>query len=452
MRCKLYWSANKQAMHAIIRILLCCLLVQTVYAHDTTSPPLLHTADAYTQPVDGLLADTQALSAFQAGRTLFRQVWTIPGGEDSRFSGLGPLYNRFSCVACHPGNGRGFAPDGPHQSMKAMLVRLSVADPQHGNLPHPVYGDQLNEFGIPGVVGEGIAQIHYEPISVTFADGEVMTLRRPTLHFSELTYGPLGQIQTSARIAPAVFGLAVLESISDEEILWQTQRRKPAGIAGRPNRVWDIAQQKTVIGKFGWKANVPNLRQQIASAFHGDLSITSSLFPQENCTPQQAICPSQASQLHELTDQQLDDIQFYLRALAAPPPASPTAQINRGAALFKRAQCIECHTDQLRTSQAIRASSHTPYTDLLLHDMGDGLADHRPDFLANGREWRTPPLWGIGLAKTVHANAGFLHDGRARNLQEAILWHGGEADTARERFMRLNKEDRAALLQFLESL
>jgi len=362
------------------------------------------------------LIESGALNTFQAGRTLFRQVWTVSDGEDRRFSGLGPLYNRFSCVACHPGNGRGFAPDGPNQSMKTMLVRLSVTDAQNNSVPHPVYGDQLNEFGISGVAGEGIAHIDYAPVLVAFADGETATLRRPSLRFSAMAYGPLEPVQTSARIAPAVFGLGLLESISDEAILQQAQRLKPSGIAGRPNRVWDIAQQKTV----------------------------PACLVQTNATP-------------ELTAQQLEQIQFYLSALDVPPPLPPSADIQRGASLFKQAQCIECHTDQLKPLQQpslvqLKQRPLSPYTDLLLHDMGAGLADQRPDFEANGQEWRTPPLWGIGLAKTVHANAGFLHDGRARNLTEAILWHGGEAETAKQRFLRLSKAERTALLTFLESL
>ncbi|MDP8566320.1 di-heme oxidoreductase family protein [Methylophilus aquaticus] len=439
----------------VLRLLLCCLLSQGLHAQEANITHAQRTADAYTHPVPSL--EASALNTFQAGRTLFSQVWTTPGSEDSQFSGLGPLYNRFSCVACHPGNGRGFAPDGPHQSMKTMLVRLSVTDAQNNHVPHPIYGDQLNEFGVPGVAGEGIADIDYIPVLVTFADGETVTLRRPNIRFSALAYGPLAPVQTSARIAPAVFGLGLLDSISDEEILQQAQRSKPAGISGRPNRVWDIAQQKTVLGKFGWKANVPNLRQQIASAFHGDLGITSSLFPQENCSAQQAACLAQTNATPELTMQQLDQIQFYLSALDVPPPLPHSAETQRGASLFKQAQCIECHTDQLKAHQqpslALRKQRQlSPYTDLLLHDMGEGLADHRPDFAANGSEWRTPPLWGIGLAKTVHANAGFLHDGRARNLTEAILWHGGEANTARERFRHLSKEERALLLKFLESL
>lgn len=444
MRAVLLWSAM---------ILWACVASAELDIQLTTEP---RTTDAYTRPYSNL-TDSVTLKTFQEGRALFRQVWTVDG-EDHRFTGLGPLYSRFSCVACHPGNGRGFAPDGPAQTMKTMLVRLSVQDSKQGVIPHPIYGDQLNEFGIPSVTGEGIARISYQTLDVKMSDGEVITLRQPQLSFTELAYGSLDNILASARIAPAVFGLGLLDNIADEEIVRQTQRRKPKDIAGRANKVWDIAQQKMVIGKFGWKANVPNLRQQIASAFHSDLGITSSLFSVPNCTPTQTACLTvPALKAPELSDQQLDDIQFYLSALSVPQPAAPTHALQRGAALFKRAQCIECHTDQLRTGQQaslalLNQRTIQPYTDLLLHDMGEGLADHRPDFIATGREWRTPPLWGIGLAKQVHPEAGFLHDGRARTLQEAILWHDGEAYTAKEQFKKLSKEERSLLLLFLESL
>lgn len=412
----------------------------------TTGP---RTAEAYTRPYASVV-EPGSLKTFQDGRTLFRQVWTVEG-DNQRFTGLGPLYNRFSCVACHPGNGRGFAPDGPAHTMKTMLVRLSVPDQQQGAVPHPIYGDQFNEFGIPGVQAEGIAHIQYQTITVTLADGEQVSLRQPQLSFTELAYGPLENVLTSARIAPAAFGLGLLDDISDAEILRLAQRRKPTGIAGRPNQVWDIAQQKMVIGKFGWKANVPNLRQQIASAFNGDLGITSSLYPQPNCGAGQTVCLAQTHLSPELSEPQLDEILFYLKTLAIPAPAPRTAETNHGAHLFRQLQCIACHSDQLHIPQ-LQAKGIYAYTDLLLHDMGDGLADHRPDMQANGREWRTPPLWGIGLAQTVHPQAGFLHDGRATTLLTAILWHGGEAEAAKQAVLKLSTADRAALLKFLESL
>ena len=444
----------RTAFFCIAMLVLACIASAEPSASLTTPH---RSAEAYSQPYSGL-DDDASRQTFQAGRMLFRQVWTIDGGEDNRFSGLGPLYNRFSCIACHLGNGRGFAPDNPRQSMKTMLVRLSVPDAKQGAIPHPVYGDQLNEFGIPGVAGEGIAQIEYQDKRIMLAEGEEVILRQPQLRFSELSYGPLENVLTSARIAPAVFGLGLLDNIPDEEILRQAQRQKPAGIHGRPNMVWDIAQQKMVIGKFGWKANVPNLRQQIANAFHGDLGITSSLFATPNCTPAQTAClTAPVIKTPELSDQQLEDIQFYLAALAVPQPVEPTPALQRGATIFRQAQCIECHSDQLHTGQQasialLNQRTIQPYTDLLLHDMGEDLADHRPDFSASGREWRTPPLWGIGLAKQAHPQAGFLHDGRARTLQEAILWHDGEARTSKEYFKNLSKEERTQLLQFLESL
>lgn len=414
----------------------------------------LETAEAYSQPIASLHDDER--KQFQHGRSLVRQAWTIPPSEDMRTSGLGPLYNRISCIACHQGNGRGFAPDGPNETMKAMLVRLSVKSALKGVSPHPVYGDQLNEFGVPGVKGEGRATIQYSEKNVRLADGVIVQLRKPQLTFKDLAYGALPHdTLVSARIAPAIYGLGLLDAVDTAEVLRIANLPKPAHIAGRPNYVWDDVKQQTVIGKFGWKANVPNLKQQIASAFIGDLGITSSLYPDENCTASQNACQSALSAgKPELADDQLDAVTFYHTALAVPKPRTPADQ--RGAQLFKQAQCVYCHVPAMKTAAnadyaRFKNKLIKPYTDLLLHDMGAELADNRPDFLANGQEWRTPPLWGIGLSKTVNPKAGFLHDGRARNILEAILWHGGEAAASAKAVAEMPADDRAALIQFVES-
>jgi CxxC motif-containing protein (DUF1111 family) len=414
----------------------------------------IESPEAYTQPMPQLNATERKL--FQHGRSLVRQAWTIPPSEDSSTSGLGPLYNRISCIACHHGNGRGFAPDSPTETMKAMLVRLSVT---FGTTvaPHPVYGDQLNEYGVPGVKGEGRAVIEYSEKRVTLSDGETVQLRVPVITFKDMMYGDLGSdTLVSARIAPAIYGLGLLDNVEASEILRVASLSKPDGIAGRPNYVWDAVQQKTVIGKFGWKANVPNLKQQIASAFVEDLGITSAIFPEENCTQRQIDClRSPSAGKPELAKQQLEAMTFYHVALAVPRPRSQVNQL--GARLFNKAQCVYCHVPELKTSPyAAYARLNDrlihPYTDLLLHDMGPELADHRPDHLASGREWRTPPLWGIGLAKKVNPQAGFLHDGRARTFMEAILWHGGEAENAKQRVINMSSDERKALVAFLESL
>lgn len=412
------------------------------------------TPEALTQPAPSL--NEADRPAFFRGRNLFRQVWIVAPAQDAEVDGLGPVFNRLSCLACHAKNGRGFAPERPGEEMRAMLVRLSIpgVGRQGEPLEHPWYGDQLNELGIPGVPGEGRAFLRYETRSVTLADGEVVALRKPVVEFRDLQFGPLGaDVMTSLRIAPAVHGLGLLEAVPEATLLALAAR------SGRPNRVWNAREQRITVGRFGAKANQPDLRQQVAAAFHGDLGITSTLFPEENCAPVQGACRAATNGgSPELSDDQLADLVFYLELLAVPARRHvDDPKVRAGEAIFGKFGCAACHAPQLVTGEhASRPElSHQaiqPYTDLLLHDMGDDLADGRPDFAATGREWRTAPLWGIGLAKVVDERAGFLHDGRARTLLEAILWHGGEAQAARESVSRAPRAEREALLRFLESL
>jgi CxxC motif-containing protein (DUF1111 family) len=418
------------------------------------------TREAYTQPVPAL-SETDRPKFFK-GRALVRQSWVIPPSENREISGLGPLYNRISCIACHAGNGRGFAPATPQEPMRSMLVRLSIpgTDAHGGPKPHLAYGGQLNENGVPGVPGEGRAEVRYTEQAIKLNGGKQVMLRKPNLTFVDLAYGEFSlDMLTSPRIAPPIFGLGLLQAVSEADIVALVDTPKPKGIKGKVNRVWDVVQQKTVLGRFGWKANMPNLRQQIAGAFVGDMGITSPLFPQENCTEAQIVCQqSPSAGKPELSTEQLDAAEFYHFSLAAPRQRNvENTDVKRGALLFKQAQCAACHVSELKTSNfpsyptLTRQTIH-PYTDLLLHDMGDALADQRPDYLATGREWRTPPLWGIGLAQKVEPRAGFLHDGRARNLLEAVLWHDGEGVEAARAVKDMTVPDRRALLKFLESL
>lgn len=415
--------------------------------------------DAYSQPFPGL--DAGEREQFVRGRSLFRQAWVVAPSRDERVDGLGPLYNRLTCISCHPKNGRGRAPDGPGSRMQAMLVRLSVpgTDPHGGPKPHPRYGDQLNEEGIPGVSGEGRAVVRWDEHEVSLGDGERIRLRKPRLSFHELSYGALAQVLVSPRVGPPVYGLGLLDAVSGETLLALAAERKPDGVRGRVNRVWSAQHMRLEAGRFGHKANTPDLRQQIAGAMVGDLGITSSMFPRQNCSEVQSDCKHAVDGGQpELTDTQLDDLSFYLAHLAVPAPRDGDHEdVRRGKATFAALGCAVCHRPQLVTGthpNFPRVSVRTiePYTDLLVHDMGEGLADGRPDFLAGGREWRTPPLWGIGLTEVVGEHTFYLHDGRARNLTEAILWHGGEAVSARNRFAALDRQARESLLAFLNSL
>jgi CxxC motif-containing protein (DUF1111 family) len=441
----------------------CCVALSSVIAgaggpDDVTSWVTTSQVDQFEQHVPAMGESRRA--DFFRGRNLFRQVWVVAPAQDADVDGLGPLYNRLSCIACHPRNGRGFAPEGPEEEMRAMLVRLGLpgVGPHGGPRMHPVYGEQLNELAIPGVVPEGRAVIRWEEHTVELAGGESVRLRRPVVDFRDLGYGPLGQdVLVSLRIGQPVYGLGLLEAVPDDAIM--ALARREGVIAGRPNSVWDVAQGRMVLGRFGWKANQPTLRQQVAAAALGDLGITSSLFPEETCTVVQTGCAqAPGGGDPELTDAQLDAMELYLQLLAVPARRdADRPDVRRGEALFREFGCGDCHVPELRTGAHPRfpeLANRTirPYTDLLLHDMGAGLADGRPDFGARGSEWRTPPLWGIGLAGRAGRRAGYLHDGRARTLLEAVLWHGGQAAHARDSVAAADPEDRAALLRFLDSL
>jgi CxxC motif-containing protein (DUF1111 family) len=294
-----------------------------------------------------------------------------------------------------------------------------------------------------------------------YADGTKYTLLAPSYEFVNLSNGALDpSVLVSPRIAPAVFGVGLLEAVPADEI---TRRTDPDdadkdGISGRANTVWDAINQQMTIGRFGWKANVPSVMQQNAGAFNGDIGITSSVFSKQPCTATEAACAAAPTGGDpEIDDQKLDRVTFYTRTLAVPARRNvKDADVVRGEQLFRSAGCAACHTPTLQTGDSdIDALAHQtihPYTDLLLHDMGPGLADGRPDFEASGSEWRTAPLWGIGLTKTVNKHTRFLHDGRARNVSEAILWHGGEAEQAKEQFRTMPSIDRKALLAYLDSL
>lgn len=414
--------------------------------------------EAFMQPAPTL---PEALRpAFFRGRNLFRQVWVVAPAQDADVDGLGPVYNRLSCLACHAKNGRGFAPDSPGEEMRAVLVRLSIPGTgTHGEpIPHPAYGDQLNELGVPGVPAEGHARIHYRTEVVALSDGETVELRRPVLDFKALRFGPLEpSVMTSVRIAPPVFGLGLLEAVSDGTLA--SLAKRPGPRSGRPNLVWSTTLGRTVFGRFGAKANQPDLVHQVAGAFIGDLGITSALFPSENCTKVQTDCSKAATGgSPELSPEQMEDVTLYLQMLAVPQRRNVDApEVRAGERLFESFGCAECHVPRLETGghptrPELSAQTIHPYTDLLLHDMGSGLADGRPDHEANGREWRTAPLWGIGLAERFGERVGYLHDGRARTILEAILWHGGQAADARESVVTATRAERSALLRFLESL
>jgi CxxC motif-containing protein (DUF1111 family) len=345
-----------------------------------------------------------------------------------------------------------------------MILRLSVAGegPHGAPAPDPRYGQQLDRNGVPGVPGEGYASVTYTEIQGRYADGEPYTLRKPELHYSALAFGPIGaDTLVSARVAPALVGLGLLEAVPAKTIETLAREEAKGGLVhGQPNYVWDVEAQAMRIGRFGWKANEPNLLQQIAGAFNLDLGLTNPLYPANDCTRVETACQAaaDAAPRHpKIGRAVLEAIVTYVAGLA--PPAQRDANdpnLRHGAALFGHAGCIACHRPRLDTADdnelGLRKTAIHPYSDLLLHDMGDGLADGRPDYGADGKSWRTAPLWGIGLIPVVNGQRFLLHDGRARSLAEAILWHGGEAESSKEAFRDMTKDERASLLAFLNSL
>jgi CxxC motif-containing protein (DUF1111 family) len=400
---------------------------------------------------------------FAVGNRLFNAEWRPTGQGDADLDGLGPTFNAKSCAACHPRDGRGRPADGPNEALASMLVRLSLPGlgPAGGPLPHPAYGLQLNDSALPGVPAEGHARVRYEAVEGRYGDGGAYVLRRPVYALEAPAFGAPGRdLLLSPRVGQQLVGLGLLEAVPEAAILARADPEDADGdgISGRANRVRAVAGEDARLGRFGWKANEASLRDQVAEAFLGDLGITSPDRPEENCPPVQAECRATPNGGEpELDELRLRLMTFYVRTLAVPDRRGAAYPVvTRGATLFAEAGCPACHVSTFETGEhpvaALSDQTIHPYTDLLLHDMGEGLADGRPDFLADGREWRTPPLWGLGLIETVNGHDRLLHDGRARGVAEAVLWHGGEGAAAREAFRTMSRRDRAALIAFVRSL
>jgi CxxC motif-containing protein (DUF1111 family) len=429
-------------------------------------------ANALSHPSANL--DFEDQQRFLVGNGLFRKEWATAPSSTQASDGLGPLFNARACQSCHIKDGRGHAPATVGGDASSLLVRLSVEpDAEAARLiaagalpaaPEPVYGLQLQDNAAAGLPPEGKVVIDYDEEAVTLAGGEVVTMRRPALSIERPGFGPLALgTMMSARVAPAMAGMGLIEAIHPADImaLADPQDRDGDGISGRAAVLSDGR-----LGRFGWKALAPSVASQSADAFSGDMGLSSPLRPDHfgECTAGQAPCRDMPHGAQprlgdtEVPQDLFDLVVFYSENLA--PPARRDVDGDRvlaGKQAFYAAGCVACHRPKFVTSRdaahpAQRFQLIWPYSDFLLHDMGEGLADGRPEGAADGDEWRTPPLWGIGLAKQVSAEAGFLHDGRARTLAEAVLWHGGEAQAARDHFAAMEKQERDALIAFLESL
>lgn len=441
---------------------------------------VLPDANAFSQPSGNLTFEDEL--DFRLGNGLFRKLWVSSPSSTLASDGLGPLYNARSCQRCHIKDGRGHPPENAEDNAISMFLRVSVMDPDGvpdnaamaeiadyiATLPDPVYGHQLQDFAIQGHASEYSLGITYDEDIVTLADGTDVALRQPTYTADDLGYGPLHpEAMLSPRVAPQMIGLGLLEAIPAADILAEAdpQDRDGDGISGRPNIVWSVEHARPMLGRFGLKAGSPTIKQQSAEAFAGDIGISNPLIKAGSgeCTANQAACitaihGNDATRGTEIDAEGLRLVTFYSRNLGVPARRDvDDPQVLRGKEVFHATGCASCHTPSFVTHRLTDQPEQSfqliwPYTDMLLHDMGPGLADHRPEARATGREWRTAPLWGIGLTEQVSGHTYFLHDGRARSLLEAILWHGGEAQAQRDAVVTMPTEDREALLRFLESL
>ena len=407
----------------------------------------------------------QAEAEFLRGNRIFNANWA-PAGRFDRGArdGLGPHYDALGCARCHVKNGRGRPPDPGRGDPGTSILKVSQPGTEPGRPPRPDprYGGQLNYRAVAGLPPKGRISVSYEEVRGRFADGQGYSLRRPRFAVAEPAYGPFpADLETSPRLPPPVIGLGLVEALSEADLLARADPEDADGdgISGRANYVVDPEDGKRKIGRFGWKAGAATLRQQTAGALSSDMGVTSPVFPRPNCPTAEPLCQAHATAGDpEISEADLRSLVFYMRLLSpAGRRGTADARVVRGAELFEDIGCAACHTVQMTSGRHPEAGVLSdlvfhPYSDFLLHDMGEGLADGRGEFLASGREWRPPPLWGLGRTRGLSGHAFYLHDGRARSPAEAILWHGGEGAKARDAFLRLSKAGRQALLRFLDSL
>lgn len=413
------------------------------------------TSNALSHPIPGLNDRDERMHGL--GDAGFGQTFVTDPAPN--FGGVGPIYNNVSCISCHHNDGKGTPTAGTITS--SLLIRVSTGSVnEHGGPTGPEgFGNQIQDLSVLGVPAEAKVNISYTNKTIVYPDGATISLRVPSYSLSN-TYLPLGIHQLSPRLAPPVFGLGLIENIPEGTIkaFAEANKQSNKGISGHPNYVYNPATKRTEIGRFGLKANASSLYVQVASAYQQDMGISNTLFPSESCLGQSQMSAVYMPGKANLPDSALNETVFYVMSLAVPArrnTADPV--VKRGEALFAEINCSGCHIPTMQTGinlsfwQLSNQRIH-PYTDLLLHDMGPDLADGYTDFLAGGKDWKTPALWGVGLFEKTNGTAYYLHDGRARSIEEAILWHGGEAQNAKSAFMNLSLQDRNALIRFIKSL
>ena len=410
---------------------------------------------------------------FLVGNALFERMW-----EDSSISkniaqdGLGPFFSARSCESCHINDGRGHIPLTNKEDKISVVIQISQNIEQSNdyikNIEDDIYGGQISEFAVKDVLKEADIIIDYKYSLEMYEDGRVVELRRPIIKIDNLNYGDFNESTTfSARIAQPMIGLGLIEHIGDQSLLMNEDidDTNNDGVSGKANKVWDIQREKLAIGRFGWKAAQPSVYQQTADAFYHDMGLSNKLYSNPfNCTSKQEECAkaisgnSEEYDDREVSNDQLDLVTFYSSQLGVPVRRNITAEnVKKGKEIFFALNCNSCHVESFTTGDSgphvnLNNQIIYPYSDFLLHDMGESLSDGVSEFLAQGSEWRTPPLWGIGLTNIVSDEYGYLHDGRARTIEEAILWHGGEAKEIIQNYKKLKKSEVNQLLSFINSL
>lgn len=420
-----------------------------VFIHDRTKTALSH---PYADLSD------EASDQFVLGRSFFTIPWVEAPAATTARDGLGPLFNANSCVSCHQNNGGGVAVIGQGSVERSIVIKLaqssasiSTVDPHTGFIPDPVYGGQLSINGNNDVPFEGRVEVNLVQQQVSYQDGSTVSLFKPEFKITNLNYGPLSPLTSINPLrAPPLIGLGLIEQIPEQQIiqLQDENDRDGDGISGRVNRVWSVQYSELKAGRYGWKATKASVIEQTADALINDMGLTTPWFNEENCTAQQPAClEAYRSAGPDVPMQRLLAISDYLTHLRTPREAKAVNPLGRQ--LFTSLGCENCHRNDYQTDKGIKVN---PYSDFLLHDMGTGLAGNTAMFQAKAEEWRTPPLWGTGLSKILNPDAGYLHDGRAATLEQAVMWHGGEAKSSQQAFAGLKKQDRDILLAFLNSL
>lgn len=419
---------------------------------------------------------------FWVGHSFFRNPWVVAPASTKARDGLGPLFNARSCIACHDNGGRSLLPKETSHAPVTLLVKLGTRDGDKnlGNIGDPIYGQQLQLRSISRKINKGLAPDSPVELDILagegnltrtchevkgqYKDGEQYTLCQPEYLITNLAHGDLDQqTRVSARTGPALIGLGLLESIIEKDILnlQDVDDNNNDGISGKANRVWDNDQRKHRLGRFGLKAGQPSVAHQTGAAFANDIGITNPIYPMEECTSRQTAClkRSLADKKHDPIDIEraiFDEVVLFTQNIAVPPTRNFNSNVFlKGREIFYLSNCNSCHQPSYEVKTKIQlqqAETIWPYSDMLLHDMGQKLADNRGEFLADGQEWRTAPLWGLGLSKSITGQLALLHDGRARNFLEAILWHGGEAEASKQQFLNLTQSERKALVFFLRSI